>query len=100
VLTSAGQPQTNQSTFSVAVTICEALWFLQAAIDHAPAPLSPLSLRQGVANLGTSYASAMTLTSRVIPGEPGTAAEYRPFGYQASCTCLAYTGPPQPLQRG
>jgi hypothetical protein len=52
-----------------------------------------------VASLGTSYQSAITLTTRVIPGEAGTAAVYRPFGYQSGCGCLVYTGPARPLQR-
>lgn len=78
--------------------VCELLFFLRAAFEHAP-ELSPSGLAEGTAALGDSYQSVMTGggVTEFGPGRHDGPAEATLLAWSEECTCLAYTDQTGPL---
>jgi len=69
---------------------CDSFLFLAAALGRAP-QLTPAGFRTGVANLGSTFASAMTFATAFDLDRHDGAASARYFAYQESCQCFQYT---------
>ena len=77
---------------------CDAVFFLKAALDTAPA-LTADGLRRAVEALGTSYTSPYTYPETAFgPGRYDGASRIALLRYEAEpCDCFTYVTPPQPV---
>jgi hypothetical protein len=75
---------------------CDGLLFLQAAMARAPS-LTSEALRAGTESLGTTFGSALTFTTRFLPGRFDGASSVRHLAYETSCRCFRYRGQPVPV---
>ena len=90
----AGDAPSSADSLLMALSICDQLWFLKAAVEsHGPA-LTRAALLNNVDQLGGSFSSALTLAQSLSATEHDGAAEVRRYKYSTSCTCWAYSGPP------
>jgi ABC-type branched-subunit amino acid transport system substrate-binding protein len=75
---------------------CDGLLFLQAALARTRS-LSPDALRAGTEALGSSFGSALTFSTRFLPGRYDGASSVRHLAYEAACRCFRYRGQPVPI---
>lgn len=75
---------------------CDAIFLLKEALERAPS-LDAAGLHAGIAALGDSHDSAVTLSARYVPGRHDSAAAYRLLTFDTACTCFAYTGEPKAM---
>lgn len=72
---------------------CDGLLFLQATMARAPS-LTPEALRAGTEALGSAFGSALTFTTRFLPGRYDGAGSVRHLAYEGACRCFRYRGQP------
>lgn len=92
----AGEKYTNQLDSWTALSFCDGLLSLQAALKGAKV-INPQTLTTGYQSLGTSYTSALTFKTDFGPGRHAAAAEMESFAFNAGCKCMVYTGHFYPL---
>jgi len=86
-----GEKYTNQLDSWTALSFCDGLLSLQAALKGAKV-INPQTLAAGYQALGTSYTSALTFKADFGPGRHAAAAEMESFAFHAACKCIVYTG--------
>jgi len=104
VFSHANIPQWNQcikimgsTGTSVEGFSCDPYMFVAAALNQATV-VSASGFGNGVARLGTSFATGQTLSLNFRPGGTDGVGEAREFEYSAPCKCEVYTGPPVAIQ--
>jgi hypothetical protein len=75
---------------------CDSVFFLQAAVPKMTAG-TPEALARATEQLGTSYASPVTFTTRFGPGRYDGAGAVRMGAFVESCTCFRYTSEETPV---
>jgi ABC-type branched-subunit amino acid transport system substrate-binding protein len=85
-----------QTVDYTALSYCERLFFLKAALDRAPV-LNPAGLHDAVAGLGSSFSSPVTHTTSFQGGRPDGVAAMRDFAYDGPCGCFKYKGSLHPI---
>lgn len=96
IMTKAGVELADRTAETYALSYCEALFFLQAALGRAPA-LSASGLRQGVESLGDGFASALVIQTRFGRGRHAGVSAFRDLSFESSCECFVYSGGSQAL---
>lgn len=71
---------------------CDALFFLDAALDRAPS-LDAAGLRAGVEALGSSFDPVFSLRTVFGPGRHDGASAVQLVAYEDGCECFRYRGP-------
>jgi len=75
---------------------CDAIFFIKAALDRA-LTVTAEGLQRSVESLGTSYASALTFSTRFGPDRHDGPNAFRALVYTLSCGCYRYSGPSQAM---
>ncbi len=91
----AGVEMSSSNAQGIAITMCDQMWFLQAALEAGGRSISLDSLLVGVDRLGRSYASAVLPFGVAVSGSRhdglGAVANISFFG---ECRCFRYTTKP------
>lgn len=93
----AGEDVSNRVTALIGLWQCDALFFLDSAIEAAP-DFSLPGFRAGAESL-TSYPVASTFSGGIRPGEVHDGARtYRLNAFNSQCKCFQYVSGPRPLR--
>lgn len=92
-------PATSRSNRQNNDTTCEEFFVLEAALQVTRGASSASALEAAIQGLGTSYTSSMLLDGATDygPGHKDAPRLFETFGWKSSCSCIAYTGGPEPL---
>jgi ABC-type branched-subunit amino acid transport system substrate-binding protein len=95
MLRSGGLEPAQYNDFVSSYTTCDGLFLYERALSATHASTDPRAVVAAIAGLGGGYASASTLDGRTsfTAGRRDAPAAYRPFGWDAGCTCFVYKGP-------
>jgi hypothetical protein len=95
IMAKADQDMNTRSVASVALWICDAIFFVRDALAGAP-DFTLGGFRAGAEALGR-YEPASTFSSLVAPGRlHDGASSYRLFAFKDDCSCFVYTTPVRP----
>lgn len=83
--------------FLTAYTTCDAVFLYERALKRTRGVSTASVVRGAIESLGTTYESASVLEAKATfaPGRHEAPTVYRPWSFQRSCVCFAYTGPAQ-----
>lgn len=92
-------PATARSNRQANDTTCEEFFVLEHALESTGGDSSAPALESALQGFGTSFTSSMLLDGASEYGASHKDAPrlFAPFGWRASCRCIAYTGEPKPL---
>jgi ABC-type branched-subunit amino acid transport system substrate-binding protein len=96
ILTKGGEPQSQRQYYLTAEFMCDLVWTFEAVVRAAGPHLSTVSFLSGYHSIGTGYSPATVFRTDFSKRLDGVSA-FRPLGWVASCKCLQYLGPLQPL---
>lgn len=97
ILTEGGEPQSKRQDFLTAEFMCDLVWSFEAILRSAGPDLSTVTFRSGFKAVGTSYKPVTSRDVDLGRGRVDGVSSFRPLGYVASCKCLQYLGPSEPL---
>jgi hypothetical protein len=96
ILDAAGIPPVEEGerqNYRNAMQYCDATMFMKAAFDKAPqGDISAAEFKQGADQIGTTYQSAMTVGSNLLPGQYAPTNAGRVLAWDPTCLCFAYKG--------
>ncbi len=96
ILTKGGEPQSQRQDFLTAEFMCDLVWSFEAIARAAGPQLSTVTFQSGYHSIGTGYHAATVIQTDFSKRLDGVSA-FRPLGWVASCKCLQYLGPLQPM---
>lgn len=91
IMRDAGQTYSDTSVLSAMQSLCDQLFFFQAAIQKS-GNLTTAGLRQGLESLGDRL-SAETFVSMLGPNDHAPARAARDLSYNTGCKCFPYATP-------
>jgi len=95
IMAKADQDLSTRSVASVALWICDAIFFVRDSLAQAP-DFTLAGFRAGAERLGR-YHPASTFASLIAPGRlHDGASSYRLFSFKDDCSCFVYTTPVRP----
>jgi hypothetical protein len=81
----------------IALAVCDAVWFVEAAMDAMSNEISADTFVDGVTRLGDGFESALVGPTRFGPGRRDGAAMYFDLAYDDACACWTRVGGPHLL---
>ncbi|HZN16222.1 MAG TPA: hypothetical protein VFB78_18285 [Acidimicrobiales bacterium] len=75
---------------------CDTIFFLRTVFDRAT-DLTNEGIRAAAEQLGTSYNSPLTFTTKFAPGRTDGADSYQIMSFNSDCTCYRFSGPVKPM---
>jgi hypothetical protein len=93
IMNAAGQSPTSADAVLTALTICDQLWFLKAAMEASGPALTRSALVENIDRLA-SFPSALTLGTRFSASQHDGAGQARRYSYSTGCSCWSYAGSP------
>jgi len=90
----AGQPTNTGNEKSGALSICETVDYLCAAVSAGGTAVSRASFLAGAARIGSSYSPVATFAIRASASRHDGVAAIRDGMFNSSCKCFAYTSAP------
>lgn len=99
MLRAEGIVPAQYNDFLSAYTTCDALFLYEAALTATRGAADAASVVRAITALGAGYQSPSTLNGRTSfgPRRRDAPAEYRPWGWDSSCSCFVYKGEAAPL---
>ncbi len=91
----AGVEMSSRNAEGIAMTLCDQMWFTEAALEAGGRTITLDSLLAGVDRLGTSYVSAITpFGTSVSDSRHDGLGAVADMSYIAKCNCFRYTSKP------
>jgi hypothetical protein len=94
IMDKAGQGGVGRTGQWIQRMYCDELFFLRAVLDRSR-DLTPAGIAARIDTLGASFESAMTFSTRFVPGRRDGVAAVRTFAFDDACSCFRYTSPPR-----
>lgn len=96
-MTSHGQPTDTGNRKLTAVSVCEAIYFLEAAMKASSGSYDRLGLMNGARLIGSTYTPTATFALKITAKQGDGVAVVRDGEYDTGCKCFLYFGSPTRL---
>ena len=95
--TSQGQPPADNNDYYLITSYCQPLLLLQAGFAADGSNATAATLSKAITGLGTSFSDPGVIGGQADLSHQDAPSDAQIFTYQTSCSCLAYSGSPQPV---